>query len=481
MVCGAHLWSKQRQIMESVRDNGRTAVPACHGPGKSFLAAQTVAWWVAAFTDFSSPGQAIAVTSAPTFRQVKNILWPEIRRAVKLGELPGQTLMTAWKVGNENIAWGFSAADSDETAFSGIHRDHVLIVIDEGGGISDEMGRAITDALTGFHTRALVIGNPAMDRTGSWFENICEGSASGEWNTIRIPYDTTPNFTDEEVPAEVARRLVDEAWVESVRREFGETDAYWVARVAAEFPKLTANVTLPIPWIEAAEENDEPAPVPMWKLGVDIASDGGDELAIARLDPDGHLAIIRVERGEVLQNAVDVAGMILDEIQETERLAGEHAREHGYGTPLPIRVKIDAIGLGWGPVGTLQAWADEQIHPAEIVGVNVAKAARHPEHPGDPGFRNQRAEMYWAFREAIEPRDGAAPLIALDLAYRGDEMRHRAQLSSATHKRDSQGRIQIEAKASIKSQKGWSPDRAESLLLAVFEPEEDATVVEILA
>ena len=33
------LWSKQKQILESVRDHKRTAVPACHAPGKSHLAA----------------------------------------------------------------------------------------------------------------------------------------------------------------------------------------------------------------------------------------------------------------------------------------------------------------------------------------------------------------------------------------------------------------------------------------------------------
>ena len=33
------LWSKQKEILESVRDNKRTAVPACHAPGKSHIAA----------------------------------------------------------------------------------------------------------------------------------------------------------------------------------------------------------------------------------------------------------------------------------------------------------------------------------------------------------------------------------------------------------------------------------------------------------
>ncbi|MBQ3302527.1 MAG: hypothetical protein IJH04_10375, partial [Eggerthellaceae bacterium] len=42
-----HLWSKQREVIESVRDNSRTAVHSCHNVGKTFTAAVTAAWWIA--------------------------------------------------------------------------------------------------------------------------------------------------------------------------------------------------------------------------------------------------------------------------------------------------------------------------------------------------------------------------------------------------------------------------------------------------
>lgn len=34
-VLGVHLWSKQREIAESVRDHKRTVVASCHGSGKA--------------------------------------------------------------------------------------------------------------------------------------------------------------------------------------------------------------------------------------------------------------------------------------------------------------------------------------------------------------------------------------------------------------------------------------------------------------
>lgn len=55
---GVELWSKQRQVIESVRDNPETAVHSCHNTGKSFGAAVATCWWL----DVHPPGSAFVVT-----------------------------------------------------------------------------------------------------------------------------------------------------------------------------------------------------------------------------------------------------------------------------------------------------------------------------------------------------------------------------------------------------------------------------------
>jgi hypothetical protein len=71
------------------------------------------------------------------------------------------------------------------------------------------------------------------------------------------------------------------------------------------------------------------------------------------------------------------------------------------GSSQIVIVKVDAIGLGWGVVGLLEAWGREGLHGARIVGVNVAERAL------DPGrFRNQRAEMWWNGRQLLQPDAG---------------------------------------------------------------------------
>jgi hypothetical protein len=42
----ATLWSKQREVLESVRDHRYTAVHSAHDMGKSFDAGVAAAWWI---------------------------------------------------------------------------------------------------------------------------------------------------------------------------------------------------------------------------------------------------------------------------------------------------------------------------------------------------------------------------------------------------------------------------------------------------
>jgi phage terminase large subunit len=74
-VLQADLWEKQAQIAESVRDNPSTAIRSCHGPGKSFISARIALWFLHCFRD------SLMITTAPTWYQVSDIIWKEIRIA----------------------------------------------------------------------------------------------------------------------------------------------------------------------------------------------------------------------------------------------------------------------------------------------------------------------------------------------------------------------------------------------------------------
>jgi hypothetical protein len=454
---GETLWSKQIEIAESVLHNTRTAVAACHAPGKSHLSARIVAWWVASH----APGTALAITIAPTHRQVRNIIWPHIRRCQALAHLPGEVLTQTWKMGGDVVAYGFSPSPYDEAATQGIHAPNLLIVVDEAGGIGETVGQALEALMTGGNTRLLLLGNPPTDQEDSWFERAYQ---SPLYNTITIGAYDTPNFTGEPVgicktcPPQVpehyiTKHLVDERWVDDVISEFGEDSPFVEARVYARFVRSTSNKVIPFGWCERAINNEEPLTGVHIRLGIDIAADGGDEFVIAKAD-GFTTEIIHRSSGKVNENAVDVAAVCLKHIRDAEEL--QQAR----GIEDPVKVKIDTIGVGWGVVSLLQTWGTEGRHRSKIVPVNVAERAKDSEK-----FRNIRAELWWNGRALLQPDSDGRQDVALNV-----ERKVMSQLAGPTFKSDSAGRIQIEAKAEMKRRGVSSPDQAEAVLLALYDP-----------
>jgi len=454
---GETIWSKQREIVESVVVNQRTAVAACHAPGKSWLSARILAWWMSVHP----VGTAMGITIAPTHRQVRNIIWPHIRRCHFIAKLPGEVLTQTWKVGGDVIAYGFSPSPYDESSVQGIHAPNLLIIVDEAGGIGEIVGQSLEALMTGGNTRLLLLGNPPTDNEDSWFER-CYNSPL--YHPITISAYDTPNFTGEAVgkcktcPPQVGdhlitKHLVDQRWVDDVISEFGEDSPFVEARVWAKFPRATANKVIPYSWCEKATDNEEPIQSDKVRLGIDVASDGGDEFVIAMAD--GYTAsMVHRSSGASNENAVEVAGVCLREIRAAEEI--HKAR----GIDEKVRVKIDVIGVGWGIWSLLVTWGKEGRHSSEIVGVNVSERAKDAEK-----FHNQRAEMWWNGRALLQPTPEGRQDLRLDV-----DRKIMSQLAGPTYKSDSAGRIQIETKVEMKRRGVGSPDRAEAILLAVYEP-----------
>jgi hypothetical protein len=92
--------------------------------------------------------------------------------------------------------------------------------------------------------------------------------------------------------------------------------------------------------------------------------------------------------------------------------------------------------------------------------VNVAERAYD-----NTKFANQRAEMWWNLRTLIQPDAEGRQEVTLAV-----DRKTIAQLTAPTYRANSSGRLQIESKQDMKRRGVSSPDRAEALLLALFEP-----------
>lgn len=234
-VLGERLWSKQREVAESVVVNRHTLVPSSHDTGKSFIASRLACWWI----ESHPPGTAFVVTSAPSFPQVRAILWREMNRAHKKGNLRGRMNLTEWFIDNEIVAYGRKPADYDEDAFQGIHAQYVLVILDEACGIPAQLWTAAETITTNENCRVLAIGNP--DTPLSEFKRKSE---SPIWHVIHIDGLGSPNFTGEQIHEDpiqdvlVKESLLSTTWVDERRQEWGEDSNLWLSKVRGEFPTV---------------------------------------------------------------------------------------------------------------------------------------------------------------------------------------------------------------------------------------------------
>lgn len=351
---GEHLWSKQRQVAESVRDHRYTAVQSCHDAGKSFIASRLAAWWL----DVHPPGEAFVVTTAPTFPQVRAILWREIGKAHRKADLPGRVNQTEWHIGGEIVAYGRKPADYDQAAFQGIHARYVLVIVDEACGVPKSLFDAVDALVTNEDCRVLAIGNP--DDPAAHFQTVCQPSSG--WNVIHIDGLQTPNFTGEPVPDSLRPLLLSRTWVEERKQRWGEGSALYTAKVRGLFPEDAEESVIPLSWVRAAQRrhlDGSPAEGDPDRVGVDVARGGGDLSAIA------------VRHGRRIEQVVTLNR------DDTTVLVGDVIR-HARGA----EAVVDVIGVGSGPYDQLRS----QGHRA--VPFNASQATGKKDRAGELGFVN---------------------------------------------------------------------------------------------
>lgn len=478
---GEGLWSIQEQILDSFVKNRMTCVVTSPGVGKSDIMSIIICAAVAA--SLHNPSQIRIVTTAANFRLVKTILWPYIKRVAAQRGLPGgdsrfkpsRIGSTEWFINNIMVADGMAAGDQDETAMRGIHSlGRVIVIVDEASGISPVIGRVLNGLITGPDDRLVVLGNPPTDQTDTWFEQFSEQSIV---NTIHVPYTATPNFSGEitpwcnrcpprDGPHRIAKHLTSVQSIEDVRSMYpDENDPYVRAFLYAEFPTGNTAKAIPMAFLNKAlpvklyDMDGKPMLDEDWqaraaktgaiRLGIDVASDGGDEFVIAKRD-GWHGTIVHHSSGPENENAVTVAGKALPFIQ----MAAKQHQERGITDP--VIVNVDRTGVGWGVTSLLQGWVTEQHLNVIVVGVMTGDSARN-----NVKFRNQRSEIWWNMREVLQADDVPVTLAVDAMVIK--------QLNGPTYETGTDGRTLVETKKKMKARGVKSPDRADALMLAYYE------------
>jgi hypothetical protein len=491
-ILGVRPWDKQLEIALAVRDYRETAVFSCHAAGKTWVASKIALWFM-----FSYPG-SIVITTAPTYRQVKDLLWREIRtsfdraifKPVKKANTTNLNFATDW------YSIGLSTNDPDK--FQGYHATsgHLLVIADESAGIEELIFEAVDAVLTTPDTRLLMIGNPTSS-SGRFYKAFRQPGVK----KIQIKAWDTPNFVHNNIkspedlcaiydpPADMSEedlqkwqepqlphpnpRLLSPVAAHQMIHKFGIESPWFQSRVEAIFPDQGEDTLIPLSWIERAmtkkrREGDwelvgpptesEPAGEKKWiegitrgdpRIGVDPARFGDDRTVI--LYREGHN--VRDVRAYRKENTIQTADRVKYNLRQ------HNIRSNG-------RVAVDGGGgYGGGVVDNLVAWLDdpEQINEGYRVPVSEVMVAKPPTHDPYGRFYNLRAQLYWELRTLFEENKIAIPDTAL-----GEELAN--ELSQIKFVVMPGGKIKIEEKAEMKKRLLRSPDLADALMISYATP-----------
>lgn len=435
-VLGVHLWSKQRQAIESVRDNPRTAVKAGHGVGKTFVAAVTLLWFLDTHPD------SRVITTATKWSQVKKLLWHEVNQLHKRAKDRPQAkdrpvwrnadlLLTELNLPDGRYAIGLSSKPENSESFAGHHAPHILVIYDEASGVHANIFEVGEGYMTTDGARALLIGNPTRPH-GVFYDAFHAQRAT--FNTLTISALDSPAITGEWVPDDARRALTGPEWVESRRKAWGADSVMYAVRVLGRFPKQADDSVISLGDVEDAQTRDLPANPRTDRITVacDVARYGNDETVIGtRIGPK--VRINTCYRGKPI---TATAGNVMAEARKYPAKA--------------TTVVIDDDGVGGGVTDIVR----EKLEPLgyQVVGFNANATAYQDDYP------NRRSELWFAMADEL-------PKLDLD----GDDQLA-ADLTAPVYTFDSHGRRKVESKDDTKKRLRRSPDRADMALLTLVKP-----------
>lgn len=454
-VLKVNLDPEQQAILSAVQNQPRVSVCSGTARGKDFIAAVASMCFMYLTPRYNAAGEMVENTkvamTAPTDRQVKNIMFPEVSRLYSRAKvLPGR--LVGYDIRTENEEWfltGFKASKDNHEAWSGFHAANTMFVITEASGIEETIFNAIEGNLQG-NSRILIVFNP-NNTTGY----AAKSQKSPRWKKFRLDSLSSPNVIQKKIviPGQVDYEWVKdkvEAWCQRIEESnfteakgdfefdgllYRPNDLFRV-KVRGMFPEVAEDTLIPLEWIDLAQERWKRArkPVTPVRIGADVAGMGRDNSIFChRID---HF----VEKLEMVGTAGSADHMLV---------AGKLANLLKYPSN---KAFIDTIGEGAGVYSRL-----DELGYKNAFSCKFSEGAEGlTDVTGVYRFANMRAYLFWAVRDWLNPANEQNACLPPC-----DELTE--ELTEIKWKFQSNGSIIIEPKDDIKKRLRRSTDYSDSL------------------
>jgi phage terminase large subunit len=481
-VLGRNPWSKQAEIITDVFKYPVVAVKSCNAAGKSDLASDV------ALTFLMCKPFSIVITTAPTWRQVKDVIWRYIRgkhakAPVKLTE--AQCNQVGLDINEDWYAVGLSTKDSEK--FFGYHADDILVIIDEASGVEEEIWVGVDAVTPNLNAHVLAIGNPT-NPDGRFYRMFQDPlvkkhtitvfdtpnfTANGILNIEQlVSYFTPPPNLDSEseqimyiieqqkklktpIPALISPMTVYRRYI-----QWGPEHPMWEALIMAQFPSQASTALIPLGlvlksvdvWkqIKQAEKDaafaKEVDKRPEWTIKKGISWNYGVD--VARFGDDS--TVIAPAKGGMVEKLV--AWSKVDTSITVEKIM-----QNISVMDFKASIRVDDIGVGGGvsdQLNKLKRDNPDKYHYS-VLRMNFAAGTTNPAK-----WFNLRAEVYDKLADMFLNHEIAIP----------DDEELVSELATIRVKyvgKDNQIK-QVEPKAQIKDRLKRSPDRADALAMAMY-------------
>jgi hypothetical protein len=438
----------QADVLNSLFVGGkdRVAAKSGHGVGKT----TQLAW--AGWIFLNLWEQCRVVSTAPTFAQLHDVLWPEYAKwHVHMPEgLAAQWDISGGHIRNKKYpkTWFAVARTSNKSAnLQGFHGTDIMVQGDEASAIPPDVFEVIEGIMSeagtvGKTSKLLLMGNPNF--TAGEFYNAFHKNAplyelytiSGDPNIKAIAGETKQNHGKI-----FYSKRVSEKYRSTMEKKYGIDSAVYDVRVRGLFPRLDDAACIPLQWAEQATGVTLPDfdlvadPV---TVVMDVARQGGDETVLA-LFRRGHCISMKVWAKTSTVQCED----IVIEACRTIRAQGLTV----------ARVIVDEPGVGGGVVDGLRR-RDVVVTPYN--GGETMKPNKDPEDDCRM-FANRRSRDWWYARRAFEV--GAIHIPDDELLIN--------QLASVQYGYNEKERILVESKNKMRDRLGddASPDRADVIVM----------------
>lgn len=391
------------------------AVSSGHGAAKTSYVARRMHWFM------SCRAHPQVVCTANTESQLITKTWRELAKWHKLSANKHWFDWTAtsfylkshpetWKA--HAIPW----SENNTEAFAGTHEENVLVVFDEASKISDKIWEVTDGVFTTKKNIWMVFGNGTRN-VGRFYD--CFHKLKGKpWLTWTVDSRTC--------------RAANKPYLERLIEQYGgeDTDQARV-RVRGLFPKTATRQLISTEAVDECMKHQAEGWEYMPKvMGVDIARFGENSSTICIRQGRKVSEIQVLPKQDLMATAHHVA-----EVIRSER---------------PLQTFVDGSGIGAGVVDRLRQLG------FQIVDVNGGNQSLNPR------FLNKRAEMWWTGKEFIEAGCELPP-----------DPRLKEELTCVEYDYTDKGRIRLDRKQDIQSEYGFSPDRADALMLTFAYPVAD--------